>query len=82
MTNENHEDVYATFLIGDDYVKGTLALHQSIKDTGTNHPFVVFTSQCSNGVIELLDNQGCLVYEVDRIAPPQGNRCKKPRSRF
>ena len=82
MTNENHENVYATFLIGDDYVKGTLALHQSIKDTGTNHPFVVFTSQCSNDVIALLTDQGCLVHEVDRVAPPQGNCHQKPKSRF
>jgi len=82
MTNENHENVYATFLIGDDYVKGTLALHQSIKDTGTNHPFVVFTSQCSNDVIALLTDQGCFVHEVDRVAPPKEIAIKNQKAGF
>lgn len=64
------EYVYGTFLIGDKYTKGVLALHKSLLATNTTHPFVVFACDCSHNIVELLTNSGCIVQNVERLMPP------------
>lgn len=68
--NGKPECVYGTFLIGDDYAKGVLALYRSIRATKTNHPFIVFACDCSNNTIELLRDSGCRVFNIENLTPP------------
>ena len=68
--NADPKFVYGTFLIGDKYAKGVLALHKSLLASNTTHPLIVFECDCSRSVIELLTNSGCIVQSVDRLTPP------------
>lgn len=70
VLNGKPECVYGTFLIGDDYAKGALALFHSIQATKSSHPFVVFACDCSNNAIEQLRSSGCQVINIENLVPP------------
>lgn len=82
VTDEKLEYVYGTFLVGDEYTKGVIALYRSLLSTGTIYPFIVFASKCSSDTIDRLVKAGCKVLHVESLTPPPNIAEKNKRAGF
>jgi alpha-N-acetylglucosamine transferase len=73
--SEHVNGAYAVLLTSDSYAIGARVLAWSLKSFHTEYPFVVlYTSDTLSGEnIRALDQLGCLMREVERIKPEQGD---------
>ena len=64
---------FVTLLTKPAYLPGTLVLHQSLMDVGTQYPFVVMvTPTVTEDDREILVKRGIMVRDIDSLAPEAG----------
>lgn len=69
--------VFATYLSDDKYLIGARVLLQSIKNTESEHPFVVLVSnEVSLSTKNILLAEGCKIKEVDVVPNPNSNEIR------